>query len=106
MVMYRVMVCGDETQKPFPLLVWNLTSRQLMYDLRIPFHEFITRLAAITYEGHYVCCVAQVSRLLKVTNNSLRYLVYRHYLAFILRHCLKSPSNGFGLKKKSTAVKL
>ncbi|XP_025199078.1 uncharacterized protein LOC112597310 [Melanaphis sacchari] len=55
----RVMVCGDETQKPFPLLVWNLTSRQLMYDLRIPFHEFITRLAAITYEGHYVCCVAQ-----------------------------------------------
>jgi len=55
------MVCGDETQKPFPLLVWNLTSRQLMYDLRIPFHEFITRLAAITYEGHYVCCVAQVT---------------------------------------------
>jgi len=57
----RVMVCGDETQKPFPLLVWNLTSRQLMYDLRIPFHEFVTRLAAITYEGHYVCCVAQVT---------------------------------------------
>ncbi|KAL5233574.1 hypothetical protein ACI65C_000984 [Semiaphis heraclei] len=55
----RVMVCGDETQKPFPLLVWNLTSRQLMYDLRIPCHEFVTRLAAITYEGHYVCCVAQ-----------------------------------------------
>ncbi|KAE9539369.1 hypothetical protein AGLY_004621 [Aphis glycines] len=55
----RVMVCGDETQKPFPLLVWNLTSRQLMYDLRIPYHEFVTRLAAITYEGHYVCCVAQ-----------------------------------------------
>ncbi|XP_050524997.1 uncharacterized protein LOC126896349 isoform X2 [Daktulosphaira vitifoliae] len=55
----RIMVCGDETQKPFPLLVWNLTSRQLMYDLRIPFHEFITRLSAITHEGHYVCCVAQ-----------------------------------------------
>lgn len=58
---YRVMVCGDETQKPFPLLVWNLTSRQLMYDLRIPFHEFVTQYSAITYEGHYVCCVAQVS---------------------------------------------
>ncbi|XP_050443594.1 uncharacterized protein LOC126847425 [Adelges cooleyi] len=55
----RVMVCGDETQKPFPLLVWNLTSRQLMYDLRIPYHEFITCLAAITHEGHFVCCVAQ-----------------------------------------------
>ncbi|VVC42160.1 Six-bladed beta-propeller, TolB-like,WD40-repeat-containing domain,WD40 repeat, conserved site,WD40/YVTN [Cinara cedri] len=55
----RVMVCGDETQKPFPLLVWNLTSRQLMYDLRIPFHEFVTQYSAITYEGHYVCCVAQ-----------------------------------------------
>lgn len=60
------MVCGDETQKPFPLLVWNLTSRQLMYDLRIPFHEFVTRLSAITYEGHYVCCVAQVSIIFRV----------------------------------------
>ncbi|CAH0778298.1 unnamed protein product [Bemisia tabaci] len=55
----RVLVCGDETQKPFPLLVWNLASRKLLYDLRIPHHDFITSLAAITYEGHYVCCVAK-----------------------------------------------
>ncbi|XP_046670625.1 NACHT domain- and WD repeat-containing protein 1 [Homalodisca vitripennis] len=55
----RVLVCGDETQKPFPLLVWNLASRKLLYDLRIPHHDFITTLAAITYEGHYVCCVAK-----------------------------------------------
>lgn len=55
----RVLVCGDETQKPFPLLVWNLASRKLLYDLRIPHHDFVTSLAAITHEGHYVCCVAQ-----------------------------------------------
>ncbi|XP_075219526.1 NACHT and WD repeat domain-containing protein 2 isoform X3 [Lycorma delicatula] len=55
----RVLVCGDETQKPFPLLVWNLASRKLLYDLRIPHHDFLTHLAAITYEGHYVCCVTK-----------------------------------------------
>nr|XP_022901761.1 NACHT and WD repeat domain-containing protein 2 [Onthophagus taurus] len=53
----RILVCGDETQKPFPLLVWNLQSKKLLYDLRIPHHDFITSLSAITYEGHYVCCV-------------------------------------------------
>ncbi|XP_060535991.1 NACHT and WD repeat domain-containing protein 2 [Cylas formicarius] len=53
----RVLVCGDETQKPFPLLVWNLKSKKLLYDLRIPHHDFITSLSAITYEGNYVCCV-------------------------------------------------
>jgi hypothetical protein len=58
---FRVLVCGDETQKPFPLLVWNLASRKLLYDLRIPHHDFVTSLAAITHEGHYVCCVAKVS---------------------------------------------
>ncbi|KAK5648750.1 hypothetical protein RI129_003642 [Pyrocoelia pectoralis] len=53
----RVLVCGDETQKPFPLLVWNLKSKKLLYDLRIPHHDFVTSLSAITYEGNYVCCV-------------------------------------------------
>ncbi|CAH0550201.1 unnamed protein product [Brassicogethes aeneus] len=53
----RVLVCGDETQKPFPLLVWNLQSKKLLYDLRISHHDFITSLSAITYEGNYVCCV-------------------------------------------------
>jgi len=55
----RVLVCGDETQKPFPLLVWNLASRKLLYDLRIPHHDFVTSLSAITHEGHYVCCVTK-----------------------------------------------
>lgn len=59
----RVLVCGDETQKPFPLLVWNLASRKLLYDLRIPHHDFVTSLAAITHEGHYVCCVAKVYKI-------------------------------------------
>nr|XP_049701714.1 NACHT and WD repeat domain-containing protein 2 isoform X3 [Helicoverpa armigera] len=55
----RVLVCGDETQKPFPLLVWSLTSRKLLYDLRIPHHDFVTSKAAITYEGSYVCVVSR-----------------------------------------------
>ncbi|KAJ2941345.1 hypothetical protein O0L34_g3545 [Tuta absoluta] len=55
----RILVCGDETQKPFPLLVWSLTSRKLLYDLRIPHHDFLTSKAAITYEGSYVCVVSR-----------------------------------------------
>lgn len=47
----RILVCGDETQKPFPLLVWSLQSKKLLYDLRIPHHDFITSLSAITHEG-------------------------------------------------------
>lgn len=56
----RICVCGDETQKPFPLLVWDLTSRKLVYDLRIPHHEFVTRLSAISDDGHYVVSVCRV----------------------------------------------
>ncbi|XP_076043047.1 NACHT domain- and WD repeat-containing protein 1 isoform X2 [Oratosquilla oratoria] len=55
----KICVCGDETQKPSALLVWDLELRKLMYDLRIPHHEFLTRLAAITKEGHYVSCVCR-----------------------------------------------
>ncbi|KAG0719244.1 NACHT and WD repeat domain-containing protein 2 [Chionoecetes opilio] len=55
----KICVCGDETQKPSALLVWDLELRKLMYDLRIPHHEFITRHAAITKEGHYVSCVCR-----------------------------------------------
>ncbi|XP_075151696.1 NACHT domain- and WD repeat-containing protein 1 [Haematobia irritans] len=55
----RILVCGDETQKPFPLLVWHLSQRKLLYDLRIPHHDFITTLSAITHEGSYVCVVAK-----------------------------------------------
>jgi WD40 repeat protein len=53
------LVCGDETQKPFPLLVWHLSQRKLLYDLRIPHHDFITSLSAITHEGSYVAVVAK-----------------------------------------------
>lgn len=56
-----ITVCGDETQKPFPLLVWNLTSRKLIYDLRIPGNEFVTSLSAISDDGHFVVCVCRVS---------------------------------------------
>ncbi|XP_033119618.1 NACHT and WD repeat domain-containing protein 2-like isoform X2 [Anneissia japonica] len=50
-------VCGDETQKPSPLLVWDLNNRKLVHDLRIPQHEFITKMSSISNDGHYVVCV-------------------------------------------------
>ncbi|XP_003744046.1 uncharacterized protein LOC100902993 [Galendromus occidentalis] len=55
----RICVCGDETQKPFPLLVWDLEKRKLLYDLRIAHHEFLTRMSAISSDGHYVVCVCR-----------------------------------------------
>lgn len=59
LVVTSILVCGDETQKPFPLLVWHLYQRKLLYDLRIPHHDFITSLSAITHEGSYVCVVTK-----------------------------------------------
>ncbi|XP_038070325.1 NACHT domain- and WD repeat-containing protein 1-like isoform X2 [Patiria miniata] len=50
-------VCGDDTQKPSPLLVWDLTARKLIHDFRINQHEFVTRMAAISNDGHYVVSV-------------------------------------------------
>ena len=58
----KVCVCGDAVQKPFPLLVWDMCNRKLLHDLRIPGHEFITRIAAISREGHYVVCACKVQR--------------------------------------------
>lgn len=58
----RTCVCGDDTQRASALLVWDLGMRKLLYDLRIPHHEFLTRMAAITSEGHYVACVCRVRR--------------------------------------------
>ncbi|XP_074644419.1 NACHT and WD repeat domain-containing protein 2-like [Tubulanus polymorphus] len=55
----QVCVCGDEVQKPFPLLVWDLENRKLLHDLRIPQHEFLTSMSAITNDGHYVVCVCK-----------------------------------------------
>lgn len=62
-----ICVCGDETQKPFPLLVWNLNERRLMYDLRLDRHEFITRMSAISDDGHFVVSVCR--QLGDSTNN-------------------------------------
>ncbi|PIK63053.1 putative NACHT and WD repeat domain-containing protein 1 isoform X2, partial [Apostichopus japonicus] len=50
-------VCGDETQKPSPLLVWDLQNRKLIHDFRIQQHEFVTKMAAISTDGHYVVSV-------------------------------------------------
>jgi hypothetical protein len=55
----KIMVCGDEVQKPFPLLVWNLVHRKLVYDLRQPNCEFLTSIQAISSTGHYVVCACQ-----------------------------------------------
>ena len=53
-----VCVCGDETQKPFPLLVWDLSARKLLYDLRLPHHTFLTQFSAISHDAHFVLSVA------------------------------------------------
>jgi hypothetical protein len=57
----QVMVCGDEVQKPFPLLVWNLVHRKLVYDLRQARHEFITSIQSIGSSGRFVVCACQVN---------------------------------------------
>ena len=53
-------VCGDEAQKPFPLLVWDLEKRKLSHDIRIQGHEFVTRMGAITNDGHYIVSACRV----------------------------------------------
>jgi hypothetical protein len=55
------MVCGDEVQKPFPLLVWNLKQRKLIHDLRQPKSEFQTSIQSISSSGKYVICACQVN---------------------------------------------
>ncbi|RNA27285.1 NACHT and WD repeat domain-containing 2-like [Brachionus plicatilis] len=55
----KIMVCGDEVQKPFPLLVWNLNQRKLIYDLRQQKHEFITSISCISSSGKYVVSACQ-----------------------------------------------
>lgn len=61
-------VCGDETQKPSPLLVWDLNARKLIHDFRIQQHEFVTRMAAISNDGHYVVSVIKVSKPVKLAH--------------------------------------
>ncbi|CAD5117483.1 DgyrCDS6251 [Dimorphilus gyrociliatus] len=52
-------VCGDEVQKPFPLLVWDLVNRRLIHDLRIPGNDFITKISAIDAEGRFIVCACK-----------------------------------------------
>ncbi|XP_013389679.1 NACHT domain- and WD repeat-containing protein 1 isoform X1 [Lingula anatina] len=55
----QMCVCGDEVQKPFPLLVWDLPNKKLIHDMRIPNHEFLTSMAAISHDGQYVVSVCK-----------------------------------------------
>lgn len=55
------LVCGDETQKPSPLLVWDLRECKLRHDLRLPQHEFATNIADITDDGAYAACACKVT---------------------------------------------
>lgn len=73
----QICVCGDETQKPFPLLVWDLKNRKLLYDLRFAQHEFITRLSAICDDGHYVVSVSKV-----ISNCTLQCNFVSHFDTF------------------------
>lgn len=86
----KICVCGDETQKPFPLLVWDLSNRKLLYDLRIPHHEFITRLSAISDDGHYVVSVCQVWFI--VNNNNFYFLLNQKF-NLLIKECNTSAKN-------------
>lgn len=55
----NICVCGDETQKPFPLLVWDLNARKLLYDLRLQHHNFLTQFSAISHDAHFVVSIAE-----------------------------------------------
>ncbi|GFR71701.1 p21-activated protein kinase-interacting protein 1 [Elysia marginata] len=55
----RWLVCGDETQKPFPLLVWSLDQGKLLHDIGLPQHEFLTKMAAISLTGNYLACACR-----------------------------------------------
>ena len=56
-----ILVCGDETQKPFPLLIWHLHQCKLLHDIRMPQYDFITNIAAITHNGQFLACGCRVS---------------------------------------------
>ncbi|RUS86913.1 hypothetical protein EGW08_005318 [Elysia chlorotica] len=55
----RILVCGDETQKPSPLLVWSLEQRKLLHDIRLAQHEFLPNMAAITHKGNCLACACR-----------------------------------------------
>ena len=55
------MVCGDETQKPFPLLVWDLNNRKLQHDIRMAGHEYHMDVADVTSDGQYAVAACKVS---------------------------------------------
>jgi hypothetical protein len=56
----KIMACGDQTQKPSPLIVWNLFEQKLIYDFRQPKHEFITTIQSISSNGKYLVCACRV----------------------------------------------
>ncbi|CAG5116392.1 unnamed protein product [Candidula unifasciata] len=66
----KILVCGDETQKPFPLLVWSLEQSKLLHDIRMPQHEFITQHADITHNGQYLACLCR-----EITDSTSNFVV-------------------------------
>ena len=56
----KVLVCGDETQKPFPLIVWNLFEQKLIWDFRQANHEFLTDILSVSTNGKYLICACKV----------------------------------------------
>lgn len=59
----KVLVCSEDVDKTHPILVWDLEYRQLVHDIRIPEQEFLTDIAVVTTDAHYILCIARVSRL-------------------------------------------
>ncbi|KAL5021324.1 hypothetical protein ScPMuIL_000479 [Solemya velum] len=59
----KVLVCSEDVDKTHPILVWNLEDRQLIHDLRVPEQKFLTDLASVTEDAHYIVCIAREPNL-------------------------------------------
>ena len=92
-------VCGDETQKPFPLLVWDLKARKLLYDLRFNHHDFITSLSCISDDAHYVVSVAK-----EVNTSSPNFIVVYDLQSGMLFKKWKPEANSTSICISSKAV--
>ncbi|XP_023244499.1 NACHT domain- and WD repeat-containing protein 1-like [Centruroides sculpturatus] len=90
----RICVCGDETQKPFPLLVWDLTERKLIYDLRIPQHEFLTNMTAISDDSRYL---VSICKELPLDDPSPNFIVVYELESGTLFKKWKPDSNTWGI---------
>ena len=78
-------MCGDESTKQSPLLVWDLGNRKLLHSLRLAGHEFISYISAISKDGNFVVVNAVVSAINLFKSKHPEYLLFIYpYIPYIL----------------------